>query len=229
MDFFSRQIESKGLSGTVEQWIFSTNVNTTEGVYGSAKMFSGLFSGLLHPLIHVGYGLEFDLPGMVIEGDFSIQKTLLAFMLCLISLGLAMAAVQTRHDELECIDLIAEESFKLERWTTTLMSNLSVQNSASTEVHALTLMARILKDDALRDSKTSRDISEIMGSEAHKRCSPVVLRHIEDWRFDASNAAEVDRKLKEVIWTTTLIYVAGWKQGKRFRGVFFLCVTLTIP
>lgn len=31
-------------------------------------MVNRLLSGVLHPLIHVGYGIQFDSPGMIVEG-----------------------------------------------------------------------------------------------------------------------------------------------------------------
>lgn len=133
-----------------------------------------------------------------------------------------MAAVQTLGNGVESIDLVPDELFKPGHWTTTLMSKLSVQNSASTDVHALTLLARILQDDALKDCNAPKNIMDVMDPEAQKKCTAIVLRHIKNWRFDASNLAELDRKLKEIIWTVTLIYVSGWKQGKRFRNDFFL-------
>lgn len=74
MDFFLRQIESKGLDNTVEQWLFSADVNTPQGAHGSAKMLIRLHAGLVHALIHVGYGVEFGLPGMVIEGASSVYE-----------------------------------------------------------------------------------------------------------------------------------------------------------
>lgn len=35
-------------------------------------MLGRLLDAVIHPLIHVGYGVEFGLPGMVIEGNTSL-------------------------------------------------------------------------------------------------------------------------------------------------------------
>jgi hypothetical protein len=48
-----------------ETFIFSKKYNLGEK---KPEMLSRFLSGLLHPLIHVGYGAEFGLPGLMVEG-----------------------------------------------------------------------------------------------------------------------------------------------------------------
>jgi len=67
MDFFSRSIASIGVDKTVERWIFSSQANYDEKS-GRLVMLGRFLSGLFHPVIHVGYGVEYGIPGMVIEG-----------------------------------------------------------------------------------------------------------------------------------------------------------------
>ena len=47
----------------MEKYVFAPE-NNGEGV----SMFCRFQAGLLHPLIHTGYGTEFNVPGMVAEG-----------------------------------------------------------------------------------------------------------------------------------------------------------------
>jgi hypothetical protein len=51
------------MGNTLETYVFSPKANE-----GEAAMFPRLFSGLLHPLIHLGHGPEFGLPGLAAEG-----------------------------------------------------------------------------------------------------------------------------------------------------------------
>ena len=36
--------------------------------FWSGDLFARVIGGAFHPLIHIGYGLEFDIPGIVAEG-----------------------------------------------------------------------------------------------------------------------------------------------------------------
>jgi hypothetical protein len=71
-NFFAQELLSKGVSKTLDEYVFSKKANyegnaEREG-RKSKEMFSGFIGGLLHPLIHLGYGLEFGIPYMVTEG-----------------------------------------------------------------------------------------------------------------------------------------------------------------
>ncbi|KUI69022.1 Oxidoreductase AflY [Cytospora mali] len=60
LHFFERRIAAHGWKAVVHEFIFSrTKV--------AERMFSSLFDGLYHPLIHLGLGIEFELPGLVAE------------------------------------------------------------------------------------------------------------------------------------------------------------------
>ncbi|KAI8077862.1 uncharacterized protein BX664DRAFT_287461, partial [Halteromyces radiatus] len=56
LKFFETEIEQHGMMDTIRRWIWS------------GDMVARLFGGLYHPLIHLGYGVEFDVPGLVAEG-----------------------------------------------------------------------------------------------------------------------------------------------------------------
>ena len=51
------------MAAVVERYIFSKAVNEPR-----PQMLGRFLGGLVHPMIHAGYGLEFRLPGMVAEG-----------------------------------------------------------------------------------------------------------------------------------------------------------------
>jgi hypothetical protein len=72
LEFFSNQLVTKGVGKTLEDYIYSKGANFNDRAkmdgYRQPEMFSRFMSGLMHPLIHVGYGLEFGLPGILAEG-----------------------------------------------------------------------------------------------------------------------------------------------------------------
>lgn len=59
--FFKREIEKKGCEMVINDYCFSRTPNAD---YMLAQMFEGVF----HPLIHLGFGVEFQLPSIVAEG-----------------------------------------------------------------------------------------------------------------------------------------------------------------
>ena len=78
LEFFSNQLVTKGVDKTLEDYLYSKGVNFSDRAEtdGSRQpeLFSRFMSGLMHPLIHVGYGLEFGLPGILAEGtSFWVQ------------------------------------------------------------------------------------------------------------------------------------------------------------
>jgi hypothetical protein len=76
MNFFACYVQEKGFSVALEDFIFSpkANLGTNESrkahlpVDKQPHMLSRLLTGVLHPMIHTGYGAEFNLPGMIVEG-----------------------------------------------------------------------------------------------------------------------------------------------------------------
>ena len=61
LHFFEKEIDDKGWQAVVSECIFSrTDL--------ADFMLAQLFEGLYHPIIHIGFGIEFGLPGLVAEG-----------------------------------------------------------------------------------------------------------------------------------------------------------------
>jgi hypothetical protein len=58
--FFASEIEAKGLKETLNTYLFADTDQAND-------LFSRLFAGLLHPIIQLGFGLEFDQPALVAE------------------------------------------------------------------------------------------------------------------------------------------------------------------
>lgn len=73
MAFFTDVLLKNGAAATLEEYIFSQKANfdpardTKEQT--QPEMLNRLVNGVLHPMIHVGYGLEFGLLGTLAEGE----------------------------------------------------------------------------------------------------------------------------------------------------------------
>ena len=64
--FFEAEIDAKGWKAVVDEFCFSCSPNADD-------MFSQLFEGLYHPLIHLGFGIEFDQPSIVAEVSLPLE------------------------------------------------------------------------------------------------------------------------------------------------------------
>ena len=73
VSFFSKQVSEKGAARTLEEFVFSEKYNFQKGRDANTQpeMLARLFDGVVHPFIHVGYGVEFGLKGMFVEGTLS--------------------------------------------------------------------------------------------------------------------------------------------------------------
>ncbi|OAL71353.1 hypothetical protein A7D00_4254 [Trichophyton violaceum] len=61
LHFFKQEIESKGVGSVVQKYLFA-------GGEFADEMLARLFGGLIHPLIHLGFGIEFNQPSIIAQG-----------------------------------------------------------------------------------------------------------------------------------------------------------------
>ena len=59
------------MRGVLEKYIFSREFNFDDKLNDAEqpRMLDRFVGGLLHPVIHTGYGYEFGLPGIIAEGN----------------------------------------------------------------------------------------------------------------------------------------------------------------
>ncbi|KAL0959084.1 hypothetical protein HGRIS_014382 [Hohenbuehelia grisea] len=69
VQFFEQELAQKGFGPTLERYIFAVEANFS-GYNDEAQpeMLSRFLANVLHPMIHVGHGMEFGLPGILAEG-----------------------------------------------------------------------------------------------------------------------------------------------------------------
>lgn len=58
--FFQEEIDAKGVGAVLKEYVFA-------GDERAESMLSRLFGGLIHPLIHLGFGLEYNQPAIVAQ------------------------------------------------------------------------------------------------------------------------------------------------------------------
>lgn len=56
----------------------------------------------------------------------------------------------------------------------------------------------------------------------------VIWRYAEQWTIDPSQPGEIERKIEECIWTSTILYsIGGWNKDKSLAADFFLMHLVT--
>ncbi|KAF9496950.1 hypothetical protein BDN71DRAFT_1429945 [Pleurotus eryngii] len=204
LEFFKGEVQAKGFSSVLEEFVFAEKSNFSGDA--QPQMLNRFMSGLVHPLIHTGYGAELGLPGMIVE-------------------GLAQTAVH----EVDATKLVPPSAFSpatsehnlITRLASMLvLDNRSISKPSTTSgVHAFTILARLLKDPKFDVKKIgkSNDFQYLVDN-----LSEPLLKILDDWAVDASDPKGVEKKIEEIILTNVLLYaLPGWKEGQDFKANFF--------
>ncbi|THH26455.1 hypothetical protein EUX98_g7731 [Antrodiella citrinella] len=219
--FFTDLLLTDGPAVVLQEYIFSKDANFTpaKGKTERPEMVNRFIGGFLHPLIHCGYGAEFGQLGMWAE---------------------ALAETSVEHPAPAAIvpDALYEEMYSSADLASRVASlSLSGETRADVNsVHALTILARISKDPVfspeaikLHEARGPIDLGLIA-----RTCIDKLLKYVDEWTIGTSQE-ELDKKIEELIWMSTVIYaVGGWggrnlseDESKEFNGDFFLMHAVT--
>jgi hypothetical protein len=215
--FFSKVVRDRGLSTTLEEYIFSKKYNFIEGLDASAQpvMLARFLGVLFHAFIHVGYGAEFGIPGMVAG-------------------GLALASVHP-YEFLPSY-LFEPSGTTAVKETTSRLASLFLNTKTSTapsqleeppKNHAFSILAKIMQDSKF--TKEIKDFNSLMSEHGD-----TIWRYAEQWTIDPSQPGEIERKMEECIWTGTILYsIGGWNKESSLTADFafmhFVTSSLFLP
>lgn len=221
-DFFILEVDKHGVEATIDNWVVGLAGNTTRGNADkkNPQMLARLLSLLMHGLIHLGYGLEFGLPVMVIEGMPFIKHLYNALLkMIVLSIGLASIAVH-QTDMASAIPeslfiSTPEESGVFQHLISSVHSSLSLSppsvTPSTTDVHALTIISRMLHDSTFSESQPITNFDAVYDNLAR---GAEIVPYVDMWAFDASDLGLVQRKIQELHWAATLIFASGRKGAK---------------
>ncbi|KAF8126386.1 hypothetical protein EV363DRAFT_1348460 [Boletus edulis] len=215
VSFFSKQVSEKGSALILEEFIFSEKYNSQKGreTNTQPEMLARFFSDLSHALIHVGYGVEFGLKGMFVE-------------------GLALAAVHSVQTLPS--SLLAPSSTNTMEHIVNRLSSFALDTPANTNtpvvsktsgVHAFDIAARILNDDRFYRRTPTDFGNEFM--EMFAENSSMVMEYAKQWTIDLNQLGEIERKMEEVVWLSSLVYGVGGLTPSGFQADFFLMHQVT--
>ncbi|KAH9849117.1 hypothetical protein C2E23DRAFT_840918 [Lenzites betulinus] len=220
LEYFRAQLREKDVTEVVEEYIFSARANIGEG---TPRMLSRFFAALIHPMIHMGCGLEFGFLGLVAE-------------------GLAQAAVHTPQGDGLYPDTLFEQQPKdaAVARLTALLPSLSLRKDSAhgraaegkAGVHAFTILARILADD--KYSAASLGLSPNTASNFQSvttKFGSTIADFAAEWAAELEGEGATPeafaKKIEELAWVNALLYgVGGWagrdrSPSKTFNADFF--------
>ncbi|KAG8821993.1 hypothetical protein FRC17_009692 [Serendipita sp. 399] len=177
LEFFESQILQNSMAHCLQKYVFSPEANEPK-----VEMFARFFSGLVHPMIHFGYGAEFELPGLAAE-------------------GLAMTAI-TRN---RCGGLFPPSFFK-------------DQTPGDPQLHALSVVARMMKDSELGYGKGADPNSDTRFQDAIDRSG----ERLSTYFRQCSPEGSFEAKHEELVWLVCALYgFSGWRKDEEFKANFF--------
>ncbi|KAK0216788.1 hypothetical protein IW262DRAFT_1449374 [Armillaria fumosa] len=192
MTFFKEKLSENGTASVLEEFVFSESANVDVTTDGNQQ------------------------PGML---NRLLMRTC---VLTIVHIGLAQAAVH--HDNLQnllpysaltsvaALDARAEEASSLE--------TPHIPNGKK-GTHAFDVLARVLKDDALRIPLVKDEIANFETTISAK--GEALFRYTNQWTLNLSDPKELRRKIEELQWMNAIIYAgSGSRPGKRFHANFFL-------
>ncbi|KAI6030043.1 hypothetical protein EDC04DRAFT_2869052 [Pisolithus marmoratus] len=104
--FFNQEIDEKGTPMVLEEYIFSDRCQYQEGASKQPEMLSRFMLSVFHAVIHVGYGLEFGLKGMVVEGAQATTEVATRLVSSLTLRGPAPKIINSKADT-HVFDIVA--------------------------------------------------------------------------------------------------------------------------
>ncbi|KAI0822325.1 hypothetical protein BC628DRAFT_1327511 [Trametes gibbosa] len=198
LDFFTSQVAAHGTGEVLERYVFSPRANGN-----GAYMLLRFIGGALHPLIQMGYAVEFGSDAMVAQ-------------------ALAQTAVH---------DAFRPELFEL-TGTPLELETLSYASAEPThrqpsKGHSLLSILSQAYDSEVMKPVMPYDPDALLSARLRAACAdgrPEEIRRLSAlWQIDtARGQAELDDKTEELFWTTTLLLVGSGRRGRKPRLDFFL-------
>ncbi|KAG0277758.1 hypothetical protein BGZ96_002723 [Linnemannia gamsii] len=190
LEFFRHEVPKLGRVEAIVKYAFDTDV------------LGRTFSGAFHPLIHLGYGIDFGIDAVVAE-------------------GLAMMAITSTM----MAPFVVAPTTSVERMTTKVVSQLSMSEPSSPKT--IVDMLTTLREDRELDNVTSyssatKNMDVIKSEVAVAR----VQELISEWKIEETTQ-DIDLKTKELYKACLLVAGATGIRNGKVKQDFFLMHALT--
>ena len=96
----------------------------------------------------------------------------------------------------------------------------NLKSASGQETHIFSILARVLKGTRFAPKGPRQPFGQYPDTlVAH---GDRIREYVQDWTIDLSRPGEIERKMEECIWTSSVIYAIGGWRNKGFTGDFFL-------
>ncbi|KAG0379690.1 hypothetical protein BGX24_012140 [Mortierella sp. AD032] len=190
LEFFRQEVPKLGRAEAIVNYAFDTDV------------LGRTFSGAFHPLIHLGYGIDFGIDAIVAE-------------------GLAMMAVTSKM----MAPFVVAPATMIENVTTKIVSQLSISEPPSAK-KIVDILTAIREDRELDDVTSYPEVNKTMDVAKSKVAASKVQKLLSEWKVEET-VQDIDLKAKE-LYKACLLFVGGTglRNGK-VKQDFFLMHALT--
>ncbi|KAG6373572.1 hypothetical protein JVT61DRAFT_6220 [Boletus reticuloceps] len=209
LDYFHRVVLEPGatISTILEKYIFSLhyNVRTPQQGAEQPQMLNRLLEILIHPIIHVGYGAEFGILGLIAEG-LAWTSVHPAGATTLIT-----RLIFTPTGTMPITDLERQEP----EW----------MPKPGSRLRALNILSLMLRDPRFGSKALDKHEYAAM-LESH---GEVINKYGEMWDCHIESQEDLEERVEELIWAATLMYGVGSWDGNEaeYRADFFTAHIVT--
>ncbi|KAF9261894.1 hypothetical protein L218DRAFT_868820 [Marasmius fiardii PR-910] len=205
LKYFSDLLQQKDASAVFVEHVFSSafNFGSKDTAGKNPEMLARFMAGLFHPMIHTGYGFEFNIPGIIAE-------------------GLAQAAVHPIEGTVIIPASLFSDSTLEDPLRKLNINGVNGKGMGGTKsLHAFTVLARIMKDETINTSGVPfRQVYKYI----MEKWGKTIFDYATEWaHFDLADPKAIEGKLEEVQWASVLMYaIPGFEgEGKNFIADFF--------
>ncbi|KAG9308192.1 hypothetical protein JVU11DRAFT_12309 [Chiua virens] len=209
LDYFHRVVLQPGanISDILEKYIFSSHYNVRTPKQGTEQpeMLNRFLEILIHPIIHVGYGAEFGIMGLIAE-------------------GLAWTSVHPAGATTPITRLLFTQR-------TTPISELEKQEpgwmpKAGLRLRALNILTLMVRDPRFFGNRTLDKHEFAAMLESH---GEIFVKYGELWDCQIETQEDLEARMEELIWAAMLMYGVGSWDGNEaeYRADFFTAHIVT--
>jgi len=190
LQFFRQEVPKLGRVEAIVKYAFDTDV------------IGRTFSGAFHPLIHLGYGIDFGIDAIVAE-------------------GLALMAITSTMMS----PFVIAPATTVEKVTTKIVSQLSVSESSSA-MTVVDILTAIREDHELDNITSYSEANKTMDVTKSKVAALKIQKFLSEWKVEETTQ-DIDLKAKE-LYKACLLAVGGTGlHNGKVKQDFFLMHALT--
>ncbi|KAF9174432.1 hypothetical protein BGX21_004370 [Mortierella sp. AD011] len=190
LDFFGREVPKLGRVEAIVKYAFDTDV------------IGRTFSGAFHPLIHLGYGVDFGIDAIVAE-------------------GLAMMAVTSTM----MAPFVVAPATTVDKVTAKIVHQLSISESSSPST-VVSILSALQEDRELDDVTSYPESNKTIDVSKSKVAAAKIQKLLSGWRIEETSQ-DIDLKAKELYKACVLAVGGTGLRNEKVKQDFFLMHALT--